>query len=136
MSKHAKAVRYAAARYLVTDSGAVVNRTTGKVLKLQKRLERSKHYYRFCVAMKKSRRAVRVHKLAAFLKFGPKALLKRIQIRHLDDDSLNNAPANLFLGTNSSNQKDRFRNARKRRLIDTDFETYYTALKRKIGIYA
>ena len=47
-----------------------------------------------------------VHKLVAYQKFGSKLFESKIQVRHLDNNSLNNAEYNIDLGTGSDNMMD------------------------------
>jgi hypothetical protein len=50
---------------------------------------------------------VMVHKLQAFQKFGEAMFEPGILVRHLDEDSLNNRPDNIALGTSTDNAMDR-----------------------------
>jgi hypothetical protein len=58
---------------------------------------------------------VDVHRLQALQKFGVKQLLdKRLQVRHLDGDSTNNAYENIGIGTKSQNECDKSKEVRQR----------------------
>jgi hypothetical protein len=50
---------------------------------------------------------VEVHRLLAFEKFGEAAFAEGIQVRHLDNNSLNNSWDNIVLGTPTQNAMDR-----------------------------
>lgn len=50
------------------------------------------------------RKTVYVHKLVAYQKFGDNALVG--EVRHMDNNSLNNAPHNIEMGTHSDNMND------------------------------
>lgn len=52
-------------------------------------------------------RTVMVHRLSAYQKFGDDMFREGVQVRHLDNNEQNNAPANLCLGTGSVNMMDR-----------------------------
>lgn len=68
-------------------------------------------YYRFNVKHEGKSYPVRVHKLAAYLKFGEDAFV--FLVRHLDGNSLNNKDENLALGNGSDNAFDRPSSERK-----------------------
>lgn len=47
-----------------------------------------------------------VHQLAAYQKYGEKIFNDDLQVRHLDNDKLNNKPNNIAIGTQSQNRMD------------------------------
>lgn len=49
----------------------------------------------------------KVHRLAAFQKFGKKMFEPGIEVRHLDSNSLNNQESNIAIGTKSQNAFDK-----------------------------
>jgi hypothetical protein len=49
---------------------------------------------------------VKIHKFIAYFKFGDKMFEDKIEIRHLDNDSLNNNWDNIEIGTHSENMMD------------------------------
>lgn len=101
ISNHA--VKQAATRgYTVDDEGRVFN-PKGRELKAAC----SKHGYRkFNIRLLESRNAsVKVHRLAAFIRFGEEGLT--MLIRHLDGNRCNNSRTNLLPGTPSENMLDR-----------------------------
>lgn len=57
---------------------------------------------------------IMVHKLQAFQMFGQKMFEEGIQVRHLDNDCLNNAVYNIDIGTQSENMMDRPKEERRR----------------------
>lgn len=59
-----------------------------------------------------------VHKLVAYQKFGSKLFELGIQVRHLDNNSLNNAEYNIDLGTGSDNMMDQDKETRICRAIN------------------
>lgn len=64
-------------------------------------------YYTFSIRHNKRRYKVRVHQLIAYQKFGKKALSPGIQVRHMDDNRLNNRYSNIRIGSASDNSMDR-----------------------------
>lgn len=64
---------------------------------------------------------IRVHRLQAYQKFGNKIYEQGIEVRHLDNVSINNSWANISIGTHSENMMDkpkemRVKNAQKANL--------------------
>lgn len=89
--------------YTVTEDGRTLT-PEGRELKTSE----VKGYSRFSIPRHEgdSDRTVYVHRLAALQWYGKAALAPGKQVRHLDDDTRNNARSNLALGTNTSNQMD------------------------------
>lgn len=98
--------RLAAEGYTVDEEGRVLT-PSGWIRKLSaSHLNDSRpSYYRFNVKHEGKSYPVRVHKLAAYLKFGSDAFI--FLVRHLDGNSLNNKPDNLELGDGTDNALDR-----------------------------
>lgn len=104
-SRHAHNIRAAfAAGYRATADGQIVS-PRGRV-----RLpyaSPNKPYARLSVNVDGRSTHIYAHKLAAYQKFGEAALLPGVHVRHLDGNSLNNAPDNLALGSARDNAMDR-----------------------------
>ena len=49
---------------------------------------------------------VKFHRLQAYQKFGDKIFNKGVEVRHLDNDSLNNSWDNIDIGSSSVNKQD------------------------------
>ena len=82
------------------------NRGGGKTTELIK-LSYKNNDYIVCHSQKECKRIViQVHKLQAYQKFGNKVFEKGIQVRHLDNNSLNNSWNNIDIGTQSQNMMD------------------------------
>lgn len=93
--------------YKVTHEGQVVG-PQGKVLKLRNKKGRgNKEYKVFSVHFGGRSYGVKVHRLAAYQKFGAKMFEPDILVRHMDDDAENNRPDNLRLGTHERNMIDK-----------------------------
>ena len=90
------------------DNGVVIG-SMGKPLKAS--MGRLQRYPTISLSFmkndKKCAMSVPVHKVIAFAKFGEKAFSPKLQVRHLDRNSLNNRGSNLLLGTSSENQLDK-----------------------------
>lgn len=152
-SIRALAVRYAYNRgYLVTDDGVLIS-PSGK--RLSEKYLNSNGYQMFNVVLNGvgHNTAVAAHQLAAYQKFGEAAICVATEVRHLDNDKLNNRPANICIGSQSDNMLDRPEITRKRcasiaasslraltvkiaqRLIDDRVSgTTYQLLSKKYGI--
>lgn len=50
--------------------------------------------------------SVRIHKLVAYQKYGDKIFKENIEIRHKDNNKLNNLEDNILIGTHSENMMD------------------------------
>jgi len=92
------------------DIFGVVTRN-GRVRKL--RLNDS-GYYRFTVCMNGGTYPVSVSRLQAFQKFGEALYIEGIEVRHLDNNCINNSAGNIALGTKSQNAMDKTPETRKR----------------------
>jgi hypothetical protein len=106
-SKRARATIEASEKgYYVDEEGNVIS-PKGRKRKPQSQWSRGSVYYRFTVRGNDGKNTtVQYHQLAAYQKFGRAALVKGIQIRHLDNNSENNRPDNLALGTAGDNAMD------------------------------
>lgn len=113
MSKHEDVIkRIVAEGFTVTISGDTVVSPTGQTRKLRVRDGKNGRppYYTFNVKHEGKSYPVKVHKLVAYIKFGPDAF--KFLVRHLDGNSLNNDWTNLALGNGSQNAYDRPRQER------------------------
>lgn len=90
------------AGYRVDSVGNVVRNGIVKRIYIPNRKYK---YARFTMYFNKERRGVMVHKLCAYQKFG-NALFENQCVRHLDGNSLNNAPSNIAIGSLSDNMYD------------------------------
>ena len=63
-------------------------------------------YLKFTISVGKTTKAVYVHRLQAYQKFGDKLSKKGIQVRHLDGNCKNNEYDNIDIGTASDNMMD------------------------------
>jgi hypothetical protein len=95
---------------VVTPEGTVLSRQ-GRPLRLS---VDSSGYPRFTVAIAGHRFPVRVHRLAAFQRYGEAALEPGVEVRHRDGVRANCRPDNLLLGTRRDNSLDRDPIARRR----------------------
>lgn len=73
---------------------------------IKRKLNISKNYYQFTHRFNGKCVRVNVHKFIAFIKFGHIIFNNDIQVRHLDGNSLNNIPSNIYFGTRSQNMMD------------------------------
>lgn len=71
-----------------------------------RKLNISKKYYQFTCRFNGNCVRINVHKFIAFKKFGNIVFNDKIQVRHLDGNSLNNIPDNIDFGTRSQNMMD------------------------------
>jgi hypothetical protein len=89
-------------------NGEVISPFTGKPRKL--RIQNTKGYkkYSFTINEKgKSSYPVEVHKLVAYQKYGNKMFDPELEVRHLNNNSLNNVEENILLGTKVDNANDK-----------------------------
>lgn len=116
MNKSQRVIVEAAKKgYRVTKNGRVVSsRGTIRKLYVHKRKPGSggrtrPSYYKFSVNVKGSKNSVsiEVHKLAAYQKFGEISFEKGVQVRHMNNDSLDNSLSNIQLGNQSQNSRDK-----------------------------
>lgn len=90
------------AGYRVDSIGNVIK--NGVVKRL--RIPSCKYKYaQFTMYFNKKKRFVAVHRLCAYQKYGD-ALFQSQCVRHLDGNSLNNAPSNIAIGTLKDNSHD------------------------------
>lgn len=97
--------------YRVDDEGNVISPFSGKALSLyanNKNKEYNVAYYNFSLrnSDKKSINMA-VHWLMAYQKYKDEIFDDKIQIRHLDGNSLNNIPSNIAIGSHSDNAFDK-----------------------------
>lgn len=108
-SNRNKSIRIAKSKGYYYDLDGNIYSASNKKLKLFRR----NHYLHFGVRVDshfRKRRVISVpaHRFIAFCKYGDIVLRDReIEVRHLDGNSVNNAPKNLDLGTRSENSYDR-----------------------------
>lgn len=91
--------------YRISDDGLVFSKT-GKQLKLRLNSKYLKFSFHISVNKKKIVKSIPVHRLQAYKKFGEIIFMDGIQVRHLDNNKLNNSWDNLSVGNNSDNQLD------------------------------
>ena len=89
-------------------NGEVISPFTGKPRKLNIGRQYGYERYRFNIRDEITKNAypVEVHKLVAYQKYGNKLLEPKIEVRHLDGDSLNNLEENIAIGTRVDNVQD------------------------------
>jgi hypothetical protein len=108
MSKHAQRITE------VFEAGLRVNEN-GEVIGVSGRVRSIRIVVNSCgyrkaqvsVSLNGKSSRITVAKLAAYQWFGAQALAPNTHVRHLDGNSLNNAKANLAIGTASENSMDR-----------------------------
>lgn len=89
--------------YRVLDDGSVSGINVSK-----RKLNLEDGYYTISLRIKDTTHTnIPVHKLAAFQKFGNEIFKDGIEVRHLDNNSLNNKPENIGIGTHSINCMDK-----------------------------
>ena len=105
MNKRQRAIVEASEKgYTVKDDGRLIS-PGGRQLKLQlyeNRPGRTQYYYFGSGSSK-----VKVHRLVAYQKFGKRIFEPGVQVRHLDDNSLNNSWDNIGIGTQVDNWGDK-----------------------------
>lgn len=75
-------------------------------------------YYRFSIRNKDGNQCiVFVHRLVAYQKYGNEIFKENIQVRHFDNNALNNKEENILIGTPSDNGMDKDEAVRKRSAI-------------------
>ena len=107
MSKSSEAVLYAYEKgYRVDPFGNVLS-PSGSKRKL--RTQKIRNYFRlyFTVGVPFGSYPVRVSRLAAYQKYGMRALAPDTQVRHLNGNSLDNSYDNIAIGSQSENMMDR-----------------------------
>ena len=71
-------------------------------------------YYRVGVQIDGNALSVPIHRLVAYSKYGDKIFEKGIQVRHLDNNRMNNRPENISIGTRMDNIQDTPTHVRKK----------------------
>ena len=108
LSKEQKNIVFAYKKgYRVDKEGNVF--FDGKKRSLYKSWNKTKTraYFTFCIRNEEGySRPIKVHKLQAYQKFGDKIFQKKVVVRHLNDDSLDNSFSNIDIGTMSENMFD------------------------------
>lgn len=104
MTKKDGAIQYLIKRgYLINNQGEVKNPKGDVVnLTLNKR-----GYKQMGVRYNGETMKITIHRLQGFVKFGEKIFNKKLQIRHLDSDKLNNSWDNIGIGTPKDNHSDK-----------------------------
>lgn len=74
--------------------------------KKQLKLVKCSNRYSFSIRVNGKRTSIQVHVFVAYFKFGNDIFKEGFEIRHLDDDSLNNSWINIGIGTHKENCKD------------------------------
>ena len=89
-------------------NGEVISPFTGRPRKLRVHNSHGYKKYLFSIGEKgKSSYPIEVHKLVAYQKYGDKLFDPELEVRHLDNNSLNNAEENILLGTKVENANDK-----------------------------
>jgi hypothetical protein len=102
--------------YRVLADGRVQGLT--KILNLSTVFQNKLPYYRINFrGYNQDRLICKVHQLAAYQKYGDKVFKDGIQVRHLDNNSLNNAEDNITIGTAFDNAGDKLPETNKRTSI-------------------
>ena len=94
--------------YFVDDEGNVVSPHGGT---LRTRID-NRGYRTFNIKVDGRSYPARVHRLAAYQKYGERIFDPDQQVRHLDENQLNNRPDNISVGTASDNAFDQKPKAR------------------------
>lgn len=106
-SKTSQALKLAYRKgYRIQKDGTLVNAADRK---LQGSVKDSKgtRYRHFHVKFEGVSFPIAFHKLQAYQSFGDSIFDEKVHIRHLDGNSLNNARANISLGSKSENEQDK-----------------------------
>lgn len=101
--------------YRVRDDGTVISpygRTVG--------WKATSGYYAITLKVGKKATWTHVHLLAAYQRFGDKALSAGVQVRHLNGNTLDNSKGNIAIGSQSDNQMDIPADVRRRRAAESD----------------
>lgn len=75
-------------------------------------------YYGFCISYDGHREGLFVHQLIAYQKYGKYVFSPEVEVRHLDNNKLNNLDENISIGTSSENQLDKPKDELKRCAIN------------------
>jgi len=96
-------------------NGNVISPFSDRTRALRLHIDKSYPRYRFSIGVDgRGRYSIDVHKLLAYQKYGEKMFKEGVQVRNLDNDSLNNSEDNIVLGTMSDNMMDRPKEVRQR----------------------
>ena len=88
-------------------NGEVISPFTGRSRKLRVHNNHGYKKYLFTISEKgKSSYPVEIHKLLAYQNYGDRIFDPDLEIRHLDNNSLNNLDDNITIGTKSQNKLD------------------------------
>lgn len=104
------------AGYQVNTDGSVTS-SIGNILKLKLNTSGNYKYYSFSYRFNNKTESVKVHRLQAYQKFGPKMFERGIQVRHLNGKPLDNSFDNIAIGTVSENQMDISEDSRMKRAL-------------------
>lgn len=74
-------------------------------------------YLRFTIRVDNKFRQLYFHIFQAYIKYGDEIFFEKIQVRHKDNNSLNNIRSNILIGSNSDNQLDRSERSRSRSAV-------------------
>ena len=119
-SKAARVLLAAVAAGYRADSEGNVYSPKGRVLRVWK-----SPYLRFVAWLDRKTHRVPVHRLVAYQKFGAVIFAPGVQVRHLDNNHLNNRWSNIGVGSQADNSRDvsseewRRRNARSLQMAHT-----------------
>lgn len=120
--------------YRVLKNGDVIG-VKGK--KLKTRLT-NKGYRYFSVRVNSKKKAIPVHRLVAYQKFGDELFNHGVMVRHLDNDKQNNSLGNIEIGSwqaNYNDMSDKIRNkmldsqVKSRKFTDEDIKTIRKLIK-------
>jgi hypothetical protein len=81
----------------------------GNIFSIKKKIALRKtkqNRYQFCIRFYGERVTIDVHRFIGYLKYGDKIFNDGIEVRHFDNNSLNNAWENILIGTHSENMCD------------------------------
>ncbi len=80
----------------------------GNIFSSQKQLSlrKAQDRYYFTIRYYGQRTTISVHKYIAYLKFGDEIFKDGIEVRHLDNNSMNNSWDNILIGTHAQNMQD------------------------------
>ena len=81
----------------------------GNIFSVKKKIalrKSNQNRYWFCIRYYGKRVSIPVHRFVGYLKFGDESFKEGIEVRHLDNNSLNNSWDNIDIGTHSENMND------------------------------
>lgn len=102
--------------YRVDTEGNVISPKNNLIKTFRQNQERE--YLVFSFRIEKDVRKIKVHRLQAYQKFGDEMFKEGIQVRHQNNNPLDNSWGNILIGTQSENyqdgvNKDKFRKLKK-----------------------